>query len=119
MQIAIWVAIALLLVVWTFWPSSAQRPPVLLVVRNRCDEIEGVVRTLRAAGHEVTALDRGSSDETAEVLRRLVQDGCASRVMYGDIDRAVSEARAPTLLLIRLDEQFTAHEALRALRFGR
>jgi hypothetical protein len=113
------VAIALLLVVWTFWPSSVRRPPVLLIVRNRSDEVEGVVRTLRAAGHEVTTLDRGSSDETGEILRRLVRDGCATRVMYGDIDRAVAEAREPALLLIRLDEQFTAHEALRAARFGR
>ncbi len=119
MQVAIWVAIALLAIVWIFWPSGGARPPILLVVRDHCDEVEGVVRTLRAAGHEVMAIDRGSGDESYAVLRRLTRDGAVSRLSEGEIGEAVLDARVPALVVLRLDERFTGRDALSALRLGR
>ena len=119
MQIILWLAIAALLGFWIFWPSGGRRPPVLLVVRNRREEVEGVVRMLRSAGHEVLTLDRGSTDGTEEVLRRLARDGAAIACDYGGIDEAVRAAQSPALLLVRLDEGFDASDALGSLRIGR
>lgn len=119
MQIAIWLAIAVLVIVWVVWPSVGRRPPVLLLVRNRANEVEGVVRVLHSAGHVVMALDCGSSDDTRKILDRLAFGDSGVCVLQGGVELALRETDSPALLVLRLDERYSAKQALATLRIGR
>ncbi len=118
MQIALWLAIAVLAIVWIVRPSAGRRPPVLLLVRNRGEEVEGVIRALRLTGHSVAALDLGSADDTPRILNQLALDGTA-RVDDGGVDEAIFAADAPAVLVLRLDERYGAAEALGKVDTGR
>lgn len=99
----LWLAIGVLIVVWIVWPSERRRVPVLLLVRNRAEEIEGVLRQLAGAGCEVHVLVRDSGDETWAIVQRLARQSAGVVAMRGDIEQALDASGLAAAVLIRLD----------------
>ena len=117
MQIALWLAIAVLLLIWVIWPSAGAKTPVLLLVRDGAEAVEGVARRLHGAGHLVTALDLGSSDDTPQILRRLARDG-SLRVVRGGVEEVVLGSPS-AVLVVRVDGDGSVKEMLAAMHLGR
>jgi len=116
--VAIWLAIALLVVAWVFWPGGGPLPPILLVVRDRADEVEGVLRALMAGGRTIYVWDRGSLDATPDLVLRLAREQPSVCPVAGGTD-ALDRIGAAALLVLRLDRGATAREVLRSAGLSR
>lgn len=119
MQIALWMAAALILLALMLWPDNGGSPPALLVVRDRAADLEITVRELARPGRQVYVLDLGSQDETPGIVRRLTRDLPAVVATHGSIEEAIEGVSASCVLLVRLDRGQDAREAVRIARNGR
>ena len=114
----LWLAVGVLIVVWIVWPTdSCRRLPVLLLVRNRADEVEGVLRLLLAQGRLVHVVVRDSGDESLAIVRRLAREAAAVRLYGGDIEQALAESALGAAILMRLDDDRPSGAVLREAGF--
>lgn len=86
------------------------RPPlaVLVLVQNREDVIEGVLRALLVHDLTVTVIDERSSDQTGAILDRFATRYPSLRVLHpagelSPLELGLFLAEGPYVLLIRLD----------------
>ncbi len=113
----LWLAIGVLIVFWIVWPSGRRRLPVLLLVRNRAEEIEGVLRQILATGCEVHVLVRDSGDESWAIVHRLAGEYAAVVAIRGDVDEGLDDSGLAAAVLIRLDDGRPARAVLQQAGF--
>ena len=70
------VILTLELIIKAIRNRHTENPYILIAVRNRADEIEGVIRTLmrKYPNSEFIVIDLGSTDDTHEILKKLSND---------------------------------------------
>ena len=116
-MIWLWLAIGVLLVVWIVWPTEHRRPPILLLVRNRADEIEGVLRTLAASGAPVYAVVRSSGDESWAIARRVARTTSGVVACEGNVEDALDASGLAVALVVRLDDERPLRSVLQQAGF--
>lgn len=97
-------AIGVLLLVWIVWPTKQRDLPVLLLVRDRAEEIEGVLRQVTAAGCVVHVLVRESRDDSLRLVREFALESDGVLPLEGDLDQALEDAGMSAAVLVRLDD---------------
>ncbi len=97
-------AIGVLLLVWVVWPTTKRDLPVLLLVRNRAEEIEGVLRQVTAAGCVVHVLVRDSADESLRLVREFALESDGVVPLQGGLDEALEQSGLAAAVLVRLDD---------------
>ena len=115
-MIWLWLAIGVLVVVWIVWPAERHRLPVLLLVRDRAEEIEGVLRTVGAPAREVYVLVRDSGDETWTIVQKFARQGGVV-AMRGDLEAGLKASDLAAVVLIRLDDERPAWTVLHQAGF--
>lgn len=100
--------VLLIVLCWLVWgPRRPSAPPsTLLLVRNRARDIEGAVRWLaNRLPSELVVVDRGSTDETVEILKRLRREypDLVIRQTIGS-PGVIDLLAEPVGLVIRLDQ---------------
>ena len=116
-MIWLWLAIGVLVVFWIVWPSGRRRLPVLLLVRDRAEEIEGVLRQILVTGSEVHVLVRDSGDESWAIVRRLAGEHAAIVAIRGDMEEGLDDSGLAAAVLIRLDDDRPARAVLQQAGF--
>ena len=116
-MIWLWLAIGVLVVFWIVWPSERRRLPVLVLVRNRAEEIEGVLRLISGAGCEMHVLVRDSGDESWAIVTRFARQTAGVVAMRGDLEQALEETGLSAMVLIRLDDERPAPAVLQQAGF--
>jgi hypothetical protein len=112
----LWLAIGVLILVWIIWPAERRRLPVLLLVRDREEEIEGVLRTIGAPAREVYVLVQESGDETWTIVQRLARQGGVVAIR-GDFESGLAATGLAAAVLVRLDDGRPVGTVLRQAGF--
>lgn len=99
----LWV-IGLAVIVLVLWllPDRRKPTPVLVVVQDGEEWVEGVVREATRRGHPVYVLDIGSRDETGGLLKVLQKDVAGLHLLEGSLDEALFHCPGPALLMLTL-----------------
>jgi len=113
----LWLAILALVCVWIVWPAGQRRLPVLLLVRNRADEIEGVLRLLAGRGRVVYVVVRDSGDESWQIVRRLAFEMSNVVARRGEIAETLEDTGLGCAVLLRLDDGRPLRSVLREAGF--
>jgi hypothetical protein len=109
--------IGVLLLIWSLWPTRQSDLPILLLVRDRAEEIEGVLRRVSAAGCEVHVLVRDSDEESLRIVRAFARQSDGVSASAGGIDEALDEAGFAAALVIRLDDGRSVRTVLQDVGF--
>lgn len=107
-----WLAVAVLVVGWMLWPSRRHAWPVILVVGDEPDRVEGVVRWLCASGHRI-ALVGGDGGEVGEIVSRLIGPDCSIIAECRNVEQAVEVCGGPAALVLHLDGPWSVKELMR------
>lgn len=85
-------------------------PPILLLVRDREEELEGVLRHLAGRGRPLFLLDLGSEDGSRGVAERLCRDLPDCYLLFGDLADGLAQVPAPVVLVVSLLGPWQARE---------
>ena len=113
----VWLAIGALLVFWIVWPADGHRLPILLLVRNRADEIEGVLRIVASGDREVHVIVLESGDETWTIVTRFAREARSVRASRANLESGLDATGLSAAILVRLDDGRPALGALRQAGF--
>lgn len=100
-----WWIVALLLavfvVIW-LWPQPpGVARPVLVVVRDRERDIEGILRSTTRSERPVWVCDLGSSDQTMSIVVRMAREFPHMVVFDGPLGQAVEQHPAQVLTVVK------------------
>lgn len=107
-----WLAVAVLVVGWMLWPTRRHAWPVVLVVGDESERVEGIVRWLSASGHRI-ALVGGYGGEVGEIISRLIGSDCPIIGQCRNIEQAVEACGGPAALILHLDGAWSVKELMR------